>query len=257
MYKLLFFQRFFGVVRSFGGNEDHPTVTNFGQVFRLLSLHTPLKLATRGNCTGSADPVLISLEETLSSRKMAALLEKETRKEKLESLLRSITLEEQPVSALDHGYSRPTARDTVLYYLGGYVVKKASKFSGCADCLATITDTQNVPAAAVLTEMRSFVPGALKHPSRSLTNLLAGIESVVESETKGERVFGNLFWSIVDILTSHALPQLGCSLHFEQFTVQVIKFYLIMRMHFYTRFLAERSRVSEKVKNARKKSRLL
>ncbi|KAH7948649.1 hypothetical protein HPB51_028415 [Rhipicephalus microplus] len=55
-------ERFFGVVRSFRGNEGHPTITHFGQIFRLLSLYTQLKMATKGNCTGEADPVLVSVE---------------------------------------------------------------------------------------------------------------------------------------------------------------------------------------------------
>lgn len=46
-------------------------------------------------------------------------------------------------------------------------------------------------------------------------------------------------------------------MHYEEFMVRIIKFYLTMRMHFYTRFLAERSQVSEKVKKAGKKDYLL
>lgn len=69
----LFFQHYFGVVRSFGGDEDHPTITHFGQIFRLLSLYTPLKMATKGNCTGEADPVLVTVEQSLSAKKLEAL----------------------------------------------------------------------------------------------------------------------------------------------------------------------------------------
>ncbi|KAH8037705.1 hypothetical protein HPB51_015750 [Rhipicephalus microplus] len=68
--------RFFGVVRSFRGNEGHPTITHFGQIFRLLSLYTPLKMATKGNCTGEADPVLVSVEQSLSAEKLEALSRK-------------------------------------------------------------------------------------------------------------------------------------------------------------------------------------
>ncbi|KAH7986924.1 hypothetical protein HPB51_026586 [Rhipicephalus microplus] len=167
---------FYCVVRTFGGNEDHPTITNFSQVFHLLSLHTPLKMATKGNCTGEDNPVLISLEETLSNMKMSALLEKEARNEKLQSLLASVNLEECPEGATEDSYSRAAPKGAVLYYLAGYVVKKAMKFFECVECRATITDTQSVPAASVLTEARSFVSGALKHPLKSLTELLGAVE---------------------------------------------------------------------------------
>lgn len=60
------------MVRSFGGDEDHPTIPHFGQIFRLLSLYTPLKMATKGNCTGEADPVLVTVEQSLSAKKLEA-----------------------------------------------------------------------------------------------------------------------------------------------------------------------------------------
>ncbi|KAH9364935.1 hypothetical protein HPB48_017970 [Haemaphysalis longicornis] len=46
-------ERFFGVVRGFGGDEDHPAISHFSQIFRLLSLYTPLKMATKGNCSSA------------------------------------------------------------------------------------------------------------------------------------------------------------------------------------------------------------
>lgn len=110
-------------------------------------------MATKGNCTGEANPVLISLEETLSNMKMSALLEKEARNEKLQSFLASVNLEECPEGATEHSYSRTTTKDAVLYYLAGYVVKKALKFSECVECRATITDTQSMPARLFLQKL--------------------------------------------------------------------------------------------------------
>lgn len=215
-------------------------------------------MAIRGNnCTGESDPVLISLEKTLNSKKMLALTEKQKRNKQLDSLLKSITLQDHPTSALEHGYNRARAQDSVLYYLSGYVAKKALKFSSCTECQASVTNTECVPPAAILTEKRSFVPGALKHPSQALNELLTVVEAVVQEETKTGKVFGNLFWCIVDVVSKRKLVSLGCGLHTEEFTAQIIKFYLVMRMHFYSRFLAERNHVSEQVKAARKKSRLL
>lgn len=61
------------------------------------------------------------------------------------------------------------------------------------------------------------------------------MEPVIEKETKTGKVFGSLFWSIVDMLSNRSLVQLGSHVHSEEFTVKIIKFYLIMRMHFYSR----------------------
>ncbi|KAH8020367.1 hypothetical protein HPB51_001000 [Rhipicephalus microplus] len=43
-------ERFFGIVRSFHGDDDHPTIIQFSQIYRLLSLFTPLRNAVKGNC---------------------------------------------------------------------------------------------------------------------------------------------------------------------------------------------------------------
>ncbi|KAH7932730.1 hypothetical protein HPB49_001788 [Dermacentor silvarum] len=113
-------ERFFGVVRSFGGDEDHPTITHFSQIFRLLSLYTPLKMATKGNCTGEADPVLVAVNDSLSNEKVIALSKKEAREEQLAKVVSQIELRE-PVAAdtLQHSYVRTTAQASALYYLGG------------------------------------------------------------------------------------------------------------------------------------------
>ncbi|KAH8031901.1 hypothetical protein HPB51_021543 [Rhipicephalus microplus] len=252
-------KRFFGVVRSFGGDEDHPTIVHFGQIFRLLSLYTPLKMATKGNCTGDADPVLVTMEESLSSKRLEVLHQKKEREDKLGQLMHSIVLEKLPEEdANQHDYGRPTPHDAALYYLAGYVVKKAEKFSSCGDCKATLLATNDVPSAAILTEMRSFVPGALQLPSKDLTSLLTDVESAITERTRDNVVFGDLFWCIVkDLTQGHSLAQVGCGVHSEELSARIIKFYLVTRMHFYARFLRQHKDTSVQVKVARKRARLL
>lgn len=252
-------ERFFGVVRSFGGDEDHPTIVHFGQIFRLLSLYTPLKMATKGNCTGDADPVLVTMEESLSSKRLEVLHQKKEREDKLGQLMHSIVLEKLPEEdANQHDYCRPTPHDAALYYLAGYVVKKAEKFSSCGDCKATLLATNDVPSAAILTEMRSFVPGALQLPSKDLTSLLTDVESAITERTRDNVVFGDLFWCIVkDLTQGHSLAQVGCGVHSEELSARIMKFYLVTRMHFYARFLRQHKDTSVQVKVARKRAKLL
>ncbi|KAH6920747.1 hypothetical protein HPB50_028265 [Hyalomma asiaticum] len=250
--------RFFGVVRSFGGDEDHPTITHFSQIFRLLSLYTPLKMATKGNCTGEADPVLVAVNDSLSNEKVIALAKKEAREEQLAKVVSQIELRE-PVAAdtLQHSYVRTTAQASALYYLGGYVAKKAHKFTSCEDCLATCVSDGYVPAAAALTEMKSFVPGSLQHPSGALTSVLSSIEHVIQRSTKDNKVFGDLFWSIMEELSECVLTRVGCTEHFEVLSARIIKFYLTTRMHFYSRFIRQQQDSSVPVKSARKRAKLL
>lgn len=246
------------MVRSFGGDEDHPTITHFSQIFRLLSLYTPLKMATKGNCTGEADPVLVAVNDSLSNEKVIALSKKEAREEQLAKVVSQIELRE-PVAAdtLQHSYVRTTAQASALYYLGGYVAKKAHKFTSCEDCLATCVSDGHVPAAAALTEMKSFVPGSLQHPSGALTSMLSSIEHVIQRSTKDNKVFGDLFWNIMEELSECVLTRVGCTEHFEVLSARIIKFYLTTRMHFYSRFIRQQQDSSVPVKSARKRAKLL
>lgn len=68
-------------MRSFGGDEDHPTIVHFGHIFRLLSVYAPLKMVKRGNCTGDADPVCVTMERSLSSKRLEVLQQKKDRED--------------------------------------------------------------------------------------------------------------------------------------------------------------------------------
>lgn len=189
---------------------------------------------------------------------MDALSKKEAREDKLGKCISQIEFQE-PVAEdnLQHSYSRSTARQNALHYLAGYVAKKARKSTTCADCLAALVSTDNVPPAAKLTEMRSFVPGALQHPSDALTSLVDGIERVIEKKTEKKEAFGDLFWDILEELSQNTLVRVGCSVHFEELSARVLKFYLVTRMHFYTKFLHQQENASIQVKAARKRAKLI
>ncbi|KAL1417159.1 hypothetical protein MTO96_000642 [Rhipicephalus appendiculatus] len=83
-------ERFFGIVRCFKGDEDHPSITQFSQIYRLLSLYTPLKTAIKGNCTGPCDSVLVSFHDSLGSKAKAAAELKATIESKLHKKLQCI-----------------------------------------------------------------------------------------------------------------------------------------------------------------------
>ncbi|KAH7953079.1 hypothetical protein HPB49_004268 [Dermacentor silvarum] len=151
---------FFGIVRCFKGDEDHPSITQFSQIYRLLSLYTPLKTAIKGNCTGPCDSVLVSFQDSLGLKANAAA--------KLQCIISF------PDENNTQDSSNCSVQDMVVYCLCGYVHRKMEKVTTCKDCLASLTSTPEEYAAApkpqesALTQMRSFKQGCLRHPSRSL-----------------------------------------------------------------------------------------
>ncbi|XP_077516220.1 uncharacterized protein LOC144126127 [Amblyomma americanum] len=183
-------ERFFGLVRSFGGDEDHPTVTKFSQLFRLLSLYTPVKLATKGNCEAGDERVLLSTFESLGEKRREALLQK--RKVKDEVFQRLTSLPSRGLSAPfdDDVYSVSSPEKAALYYLAGYVAHKMMKVISCMECKSdTMASQDSLPPEAMLVIEREFVTGSLVCPSRKLFACVKSIE-----ETKKE-AFGDLFWN--------------------------------------------------------------
>lgn len=106
--------------------------------------------------------------------------------------------------------------------------------------------------------MRSFVPGALQLPSKALTTLLTRIKSAVSERTKSNVVLRDLFWSIVEDLTKGStLVEVGCSIHSEDLSPRIVKFYFIICKHFYERFLWKHKDTSVQIKVARKRAKIL
>ncbi|KAH6941913.1 hypothetical protein HPB50_023749 [Hyalomma asiaticum] len=64
-------KRHFGLVRSFGGDESHPTIMNVPQISRLLSLYTSIKTALRGSVEGVPSPVLVGVNDTFKETREA------------------------------------------------------------------------------------------------------------------------------------------------------------------------------------------
>lgn len=250
-------QRFFGLVRSFGGDEDHPTVTNFGQLFRLLSLYTPVKLAVKGNCEGGNDQVLLSAFDSLGEKRREALQKKNAVKEEVWKRLKRIPFHDLCNLPDDHTYNVLSPEETAQYYLAGYVAFKVNRAADCADCKKDLVGSQDaLPAEALLIIERAHVSGCLVYPSRKLFACISTIEKTVSQESE-QATFGDVFWRVLDSLIENGTNTVGCSQHCSEFTGKVIHFYLVTRMHFFARKKCQENDSAVKAQRERKKAKLV
>lgn len=135
-----FFQTFFGVVRSFHGDDDHPTIVQFSQIYRLLSLFTPVKNAVKGNCSAQADSVLVSLHEILGQQAKTAAEIKRAVEAKLHNKLLCIAISKSNSDGVgERDCEKPGTQEMVVYYLAGYTHKKATEIVACRQCLDILT----------------------------------------------------------------------------------------------------------------------
>ncbi|XP_072143134.1 uncharacterized protein [Dermacentor andersoni] len=228
----------FGLVRSFGGDESHPTIINFTQIFRLLSLYTPVKAALRGSVEGVPSPVLVGVNDTFKQTREACKSKQSSLRSAIEATLIScLEPSSSPECACNEPtYARGNIEDNVVYYLCGYVIHKVRKGAPCDLCIADISS--EIPAVgcdSYLTEYRSFKQGSLKHPTLKMLGFMKTANKSVSASLDETGLRGEIFWKVLDDLEGCCLPLLGCTEHMFAFTCEVLNFFIVMRMHFYSR----------------------
>ncbi|KAL1443203.1 hypothetical protein MTO96_030397 [Rhipicephalus appendiculatus] len=215
----------FGLARSFRGDESHPTVVNFSQIFRLLSVYTPIKTALRGSVQGTPCSVLISVTDTLKRTKDAHQEEKVRLHDIVEAKMMEITTASADASEQgpsDHAYYRGDVEDTVVFYLCGYVIHKFTKHATCHLCIEDISSATPVLASdSYLTDYRSFKQGSLKHPTQKMLKFMKIANKIISACLDKEGLCGDIFWKALEKLEEHHLSRLGCDQHNAAFTCQV------------------------------------
>lgn len=224
-----------------------------------------MKNAVKGNCAGVADSVLVSLHDSLGEKAKAAAQLKGAVEAKLNKKLQGIGFSGAESDDLgDHGYQKAGAHSMVVYYLAGYVHKKVTKNISCEECHTVLTAApeqlsslhSDLPQRH-LTDLRSYKPGCLREPSLRLYTVVKKMEKTVSQTLNKSPVFGDLFRKLLDELEKASLPALGCVEHCQEVSTMVIKFYVVMRMHFFSRKKNGEMMVTQKVQQARKQAKLL
>ncbi|KAK8772159.1 hypothetical protein V5799_024595 [Amblyomma americanum] len=178
-------ERHFGLVRSFGGDESHPTVVNFTQIFRLLSLYTPIKTALRGSVQGVAGNVLVGVQDTLKMTRAVHRIKQASLHGSIQQKLIEMTSDPARTPDQqddDHCYFKGDVGHAVVYYLSGYVVHKFEKLTACLLCLKDISSPLPVVGSdAYLTTYRSFKEGCMKHPTVKMFTIMKTVNEVVSA----------------------------------------------------------------------------
>ncbi|KAM7302656.1 hypothetical protein ISCGN_018164 [Ixodes scapularis] len=253
-------ERFFGMIRSFGGDEDHPTIISFSHIYRLLSLYTPMKACIQGSVTGESTHVLATMEETMREKKKDYVSAHDKVLKQIETKLAQIcdsAAEPELASTSDHNYYVPSREDCIIYYLCGYVVYSLSKHTKCTLCLEDVQSTEAHCPEAWLTLQKEYKQGSLKHPSHKMFVLFKSIERQIASTLEAGSPCGETFWIILDALDGCQISRLGCKEHQDSITKELLMSYITLRVHFFVKDTCKKLSASEKVATARKKAKLL
>lgn len=245
------------MIRNSCGSNCHPDPLTFAQMYRLLSVYSLVQPPRGSNISGG------EILQTLISQKEVNDIEQELKSSFLSKVDKivdgEINLDQinELSKGTDHNYLDVQTCDFVKSYVSGYVARRSRKFTTCEACLETLLNVtaDPCPEQDLLITLKS--QRGLLHPSNQMFRLCSVLEDAVTKVLSSENINNTLF-EVVDLLEEIEIPKVGCKADEHVLTVSIVKFYLIMRMHFAcTRFNEINQKNREKTKILRKQSRLL
>ncbi|KAK3907953.1 Transposable element P transposase [Frankliniella fusca] len=251
-------ERFFGLMRQSCGGNTHPEARMFVQLFRLLSVYSLVKPLKGSNITGG------DMLKTLMSLDDLRNMTNNERKKEFDKRLDEIIdggdhyepghIEDVVARLEDHDYFKESIDEFALVYVSGFAARRSARFTeGCSDCEEALTLKEKDSATDEHLLIKLKTRGYLLFPSNELVNTLRYIEHQILKACYENDLEENFLFLVLDNLEKSsakvAMPLVGCPLHREQLTKYIMKFYLVLRMHFACR------RWNERTKELKKKQR--
>jgi len=131
----------------------------------------------------------------------------------------------------DHDYTGLTVtNDPVLAYIGGYVARKATRFTKCINCLSSLKSEISHSRDVFIDKL---FHGHLIKPSEKLFKLISTMEAATLYVLNEEGLSSEVLFSICSKLEQiESLQLIGCDLHADGLTSSIVNFFLITRVHF-------------------------
>lgn len=245
----LFFQKFFGIIRQSCGPHDHPTTPTFLHLYKILSVYSVLKPPKYGNCSvTSTDTPQISLADLheIFHNKDSCRTEKITKlKTKLDELIEEGVWEPCDILPNCSNNEECSIRDSIIYYVCGYVTKKILKWKKCSKCISFFkTCNANHPAAELVSLKTN---GKLIYPNTYLYDFLSTVEHSFSLFCHEYDVFDKV---VDDITGANFNFKFTCAEHIIDVTTEIIINYIQMRLR---QFAYQENLKMQKVSREKKK----
>lgn len=152
---------------------------------------------------------------------------------------------------VDHTYLEESIDTFALNYVGGFTARHCDRFcKGCQECQKCLKKpaTDRTESDTLITlKTKNW----LTYPSDELMQLLRILEEQVLRTYSNNEPQHNFLFLVLDRLEGAALTQIWCEVHRSELTKAVVKFYLIMRMHFLCRMWNKEALLQKKKETKR------
>ena len=256
-------QLLFGLIRNAAGCEDHPTTSMFLQLYKLLSVYSVVRLPKRRVQRAGRD-------DTNDDRRVLAIplpaVQQQTKRCKTVAVA-SECLDSLSAFAADDDLDRdldpdcippaPTgsAKDNIVYYVAGFVVRRCKKLVTCTACLEHLTSVANSESYAALINIK--LRGALHWPSNALFTALLDVENTVAMYLNSS-LTPFMFSTIMEESLPAMLPLRAvlCGAHASALTAEILVYYISTRLHWHAKTVNRDLASRKMTKQNRKKSKL-
>lgn len=229
-------ENFFGIIRQSFGSNNHPTPTQFLIVVNCLSFYNLAKVVGTGNAEqvqGSED-----LSSLLSAHDVGV---RDTTVSTLDTFIESgdlasaeRLLHRVPVDHKECLEQRSDSR--LVHYMAGYVARKFLSRSNCEKCKGSLLDSSvNKDETCQFTVMCD--KGGLLYPSQAVFNAVKQLEDIFTVHFSQEKLCSDSILDVMSLVKLQFGESIGCSLHEDSLTTELIKFYVLTRLHFYVKGL--------------------
>ena len=229
-------ERFFGIIRQAGCQNDHPTFPTFMQLYHLLSVYTILKPPKFGN-SRNADSVLeqrpkISFQEfkeafsTNESKSSYREQYVQNLQAKLDGYIANECWECDDIFELDNEMS-PQIINCVIYYTCGFICRKMLKKTKCIVCREAFASKEENSTLAIANLLNLKNRGGLMLTNIFLYKILREIENLFIKYIDSGNVYLNVINSITESNIKLTFP---CEIHKDYMLSYCIQYYLEVRM---------------------------
>lgn len=225
-------ENLFGIVRHASGSNDHPTPSQFLVIVNCLSFYGLVKTVSQGNCDQSTLGSLLEVDDCVNG---TACAESEP-----SPLIANV--EARPslsASGKSHDHNQHIVRsdNRLIFHIAGYVARKCIIKTSCQACIKLLT----MPSPGEdfqLARLTHFCDkGGLLYPSGLLFGFVRQLEDLFTECFSSHQLHADSIIDVLAVVKERLLREIGCPSHAPTLSATIINFYVVARLHFYTKGL--------------------
>lgn len=219
-------ENLFGIIRQSSGSNEHPTPTQFLIVVNCLSFYGLVKCISQGNCE---DSLLASLLD-VGDKDSAEIPER--RMPAGTTVKLSV---DQAGACHDHSQHIVKSDSRLVFHIAGYVARKCVMKAKCESCISLLTMPATDDSFQLARYTRYCDRGGLIYPSAQLYDFVLKLENLFTECFSQSKLHAESIFDVLDVVRARLCKEVGCHLHAEDLSKEIVKFYIVARLHFFVK----------------------